>query len=158
MDQSLENKLIVFGINDNEYAISVQYVGAIEVVLPITRVPNAPDHVKGVINLRGVVTPVIDLKSKFHGQTTDLTDHTRIIVVHKEDTTIGLLVDCANDVIDIQAEQIRQQPETVETEIIDYISGVVKIDNRLLIMLDIEHIMTDRTESSLVRPNQEGTL
>lgn len=158
MDQSLENKLIVFGINDNEYAISVQYVGAIEVVLPITRVPNAPDHVKGVINLRGVVTPVIDLKSKFHGQTTDLTDHTRIIVVHKEDTTIGLLVDCANDVIDIQAEQIRQQPETVESEIIDYISGVVKIDNRLLIMLDIEHIMTDRTESSLVRPNQEGTL
>lgn|SRR5690625_1099605 len=158
MDQSLENKLIVFGINDNEYAISVQYVGAIEVVLPITRVPNAPDHVKGVINLRGVVTPVIDLKSKFHGQPTDLTDHTRIIVVHKEDTTIGLLVDCANDVIDIQAEQIRQQPETVETEIIDYISGVVKIDNRLLIMLDIEHIMTDRIESSLVRPNQEGTL
>lgn len=141
MEQSLDNKLIVFEINDNEYAISVQYVSAIEIVLPITRVPNAPRYVKGVINLRGVVTPVIDLKEKFHGRQTEFTDHTRIIVVYKEAVTVGFIVDGANDVIDIQAEQMEQPPETVDSEVVDYIEGVVKAQDRLFILLDMEQII-----------------
>lgn len=158
MEQSLENKLIVFGINDNEYAISVRYVGAIEVVLPITRVPNAPDHVKGVINLRGVVTPVIDLKEKFHGEKTAFTDHTRIIVVYKDDVTVGILVDRANDVIDIQAEQIKQQPETVESELVEYIDGVVKVEDRLFILLDVEQIIEERDDRAKEKTSHEGSL
>lgn len=63
-NELLENKIIVYQIEDEEYAISVQHVGSIERVLPITRVPGTPDYVKGVINLRGVVTPVVDLKKR----------------------------------------------------------------------------------------------
>ena len=71
-----ENKLIVFQLENEEYALSVQHVGSIERLLPITRVPSTPPFVKGVINLRGVVTPVIDLKKRFHGVDTEFTNQT----------------------------------------------------------------------------------
>lgn len=137
----LENKLIVFLINQNEYAITVDQVGSIERVLPITRVPSAPKYVKGVINLRGVITPVIDLKAKLHGKSTEFTDQTRILIVHIETITIGLIVDGASDVIDIQTEQVVAPPETVHTDVLDFIEGVIKLPERLLILLDITRLL-----------------
>src|SRR5690625_2751986 len=98
----LENKLIVFQLANEEYAISVQSVGSIERILPITRVPSTPSFVKGVINLRGVVTPVIDLKEKLKQTHTEFTEQTRIIIVHIDEITVGFIVDSANDVIDIK--------------------------------------------------------
>lgn len=143
MQELLENKLIVFLINDNEYAISVERVGSIERVLSITRVPSAPKFVKGVINLRGVITPVIDLKAKLHNKPTEFTEQTRILIVHLETITIGLIVDGANDVVDIEASLVKPPPETVDTDIIDYIQGVIKLPNRLLTLLNINRLLYD---------------
>ena len=140
-NELLENKIIVYRIEDEEYAISVQYVGSIERVLPITRVPRTPDFVKGVINLRGVVTPVIDLKKRFYNIETKFTEQTRIIIVSSGDVTIGLIVDSANDVIDIQPDQIEPAPESIGSRVVDYISGVIKLDNRLFILLDLEKVL-----------------
>src|SRR5690625_1913906 len=78
MQPLLENKLIAFLVNQNEYAISVDEVGSIERVLPITRVPSAPKYVKGVINLRGIITPVIDLKKKLHNESTKRSEERRV--------------------------------------------------------------------------------
>ena len=139
--ETLENKLIVFTVNENEYAISVDQVGSIERVLSITRVPSAPPHVKGVINLRGVITPVIDLKSKLHNETTEYTEQTRILIVHLETITIGLLVDGASDVVDIQRDQVEAPPETVHSNLLDYINGVVRLPKRLLTLLDINRLL-----------------
>src|SRR5690625_6530079 len=87
----LDNKIIIYQIESEEYAVSVQHVGSIERVLPITRVPNTPKFVKGVINLRGIVTPVIDLKERFYQKETEFTDKTRIIIVTMEDINVGLI-------------------------------------------------------------------
>ncbi len=143
MQPLLENKLIAFLVNQNEYAISVDEVGSIERVLPITRVPSAPKYVKGVINLRGIITPVIDLKKKLHNKSTKFTDQTRILIVHIESLTVGLIVEGANDVIDIQTEQIETPPETVESDVLDYIEGVIKLPKRLLILLDMAYLLND---------------
>lgn len=145
----LENKLIVFRLENEEYALSVQNVGSIERLLPITRVPSTPPFVKGVINLRGVVTPVIDLKRRFHQVDTEFTNQTRIIIINIEDITVGIIVDSANDVVDIDESQIEPPPEVVGMVEVDYITGVVKLDNRLLILLDLEKILSKEELSEL---------
>ncbi|MEI3604618.1 chemotaxis protein CheW [Pseudogracilibacillus sp. SE30717A] len=137
----LENKVIVYQLEEEEYALLVQHVGAIEKVLPITRVPNMPEFVKGVINLRGIVTPVIDLKERFYHKSTEFTEQTRIIIVSLEDITVGLIVDSANDVIDIQPDHIEPSPEAIGSVVVDYISGVIKLDERLLILLDLQKVL-----------------
>jgi len=137
----LDNKVIVFELDHEEYALPVQSIGSIERILPITRVPTTPSFVKGVINLRGVVTPVIDLKEKLRDGTTEFDEQTRIIIVTVNDLTVGFIVDSANDVIDIDAEQIEPPPETIGTEGKEFIKGVVKMERRLFILLDLEKIL-----------------
>lgn len=139
---SLDKKVIVFQLNDEEYAVSVKQVGSIERVEPITRVPQTEDFVKGVINLRGVVTPIIDLRIRFGIEPIEFQDSTRIIIVYINDIEVGLIVDAANDVIDIPESSIEPAPEVVGSVDVDYIEGVAKLENRLLILLDLQKVLT----------------
>ncbi|MEC5422672.1 chemotaxis protein CheW [Virgibacillus sp. C22-A2] len=135
-------KVIVFQLKDEEYAVSVQEVGSIERIQSITRVPQTDDFVKGVINLRGVVTPIIDLRVRFNIEETEFTESTRIIIVYLEEMEVGLIVDSANDVIDIPENAIEPAPEVIGTVHVDYIEGVAKLDNRLLILLNLQKVLT----------------
>lgn len=136
-------KVIVFQLGDEEYAVSVQQVGSIERMIPITRVPQTADFVKGVINLRGVVTPVIDLRLRFGMEKTAYNDSTRIIIVFVDEMEVGLIVDAANDVIDIPESEIEPTPEVIGTVEAKYIDGVAKLDNRLLILLNMQKVLTE---------------
>src|SRR5699024_7786970 len=104
---------------------------------------SAPKSVKGVINLRGVITPVIDLKEKLYRQPTEFTEQTRILIVHLESITIGIIVDGASDEVDVDTNQVKSPPETVGTELIDYIQAVIKLQNRLLRSLNINRPLYD---------------
>lgn len=134
-------KVIVFQLKQKEYAIPVHQIQSIEKVLHITRVPNTVHYVKGVINLRGVVTPIIDLRARFEIEEEPYTESTRIIIVVLEDLEVGFIVDAANDVIDIPSHHIEPQPDVVGTEEAEFITGVAKIDKRLLIIIDLEKIL-----------------
>lgn len=134
-------KVIVFQLKQKEYAIPVHQIQSIEKVLHITRVPNAVPYVKGVINLRGVVTPIIDLRTRFELEEEEYTESTRIIIVVLGDLEVGFIVDAANDVLDIPSHQIEPQPGVVGTEEAEFITGVAKIDKRLLIIVDLEKIL-----------------
>src|SRR5699024_11316826 len=90
-------------------------------------VPSTEPFIKGVLNLRGVVTPVVDLKQKFHQQDTIYTNQTRIIVIHLDDLSVGLIVEAANDVIDIDYEELKPPPEVVCSKVDDFINGVILI-------------------------------
>src|SRR5699024_772794 len=107
----------------------------------ITRFPSTEPFIKGVLNLRSVVTPVADLKQKFHQQDTIYTNQTRIIVIHLADMSLDLIVEDANDVIDIDNEQVKPPPEVVGSKVDDFINGVIKIDKCLLIILDINKVL-----------------
>ena len=97
-------KVIIFELMDKEYAIEVDVVQSIERVISMTRVPKTPPYVKGVINLRGVVTPIVDLRVRFGLEPKEMDNSTRIIIVSLEDYDVGLIVDAANDVMDIPTQ------------------------------------------------------
>ncbi|MGD6849777.1 chemotaxis protein CheW [Rossellomorea aquimaris] len=142
VSETLEDlKLIVFQLVDKEYAIPVDQVRSIEKLEHITRVPRTPSYVKGVINLRGVVTPIIDLRSRFELSSSEPTESTRVIIVGLEDKEVGLIVDAANDVLDVEREMIEPSPEVVGIVEAEYIGGVVKQNKRLLILLHLDKIL-----------------
>lgn len=134
-------KAIVFELKGKEYAIEIDVVQSIERVMSITRVPNTPSYVRGVINLRGVVTPIVDLRERFGLETEEMDDRTRIIIVSLEEYDVGLVVDSANDVIDIPVGSIEPQPEVVGTVESEFIGGVAKIGGRLFVMLELTKVL-----------------
>jgi len=134
-------KVVVFQLADKEYVIPVSQVQGIEKLIHITRVPKTPSYVKGVINLRGVVTPIIDLKSRFGLGESSLDDSSRIIIITQDDLEVGIIVDSANDVLDIPTDVIEPQPEVVGGLESDFIAGVAKIDRRLLILLNLDLVL-----------------
>ncbi|WP_340373193.1 chemotaxis protein CheW [Peribacillus sp. FSL E2-0218] len=147
---SQEMKVIVFKIKDKEYAIPVDKVSGIEKLLHITRVPKAVQFVKGVINLRGVITPIIDLRVRFGFEEVEYDDSTRVIIVMLDDMEVGLIVDSANDVLDIPVSSIEPQPEVVGHSASEYISGVAKIEKRLLVLINLEKALSlEVTENML---------
>lgn len=137
-----EIKVIVFSLSDEEYGVEVGQVRTIERMMPMTRVPKTPPFVKGVINLRGVVVPVIDLRARFSLPEIEYTDNTRIIIVMVNDMEVGLIVDQASDVIDVNLEQIEDPPEVVGGIKAKYLRGVAKLeDERLLILLNLPEVL-----------------
>ncbi|QMV40148.1 chemotaxis protein CheW [Cohnella cholangitidis] len=137
-----ELKVIVFTLAQEEYGIEVDKVRTIERMVPITRVPKTPEFVKGVINLRGIVIPVIDLRGRFGLAETDYTENSRIIIVAANDLEVGFIVDSANDVMDVMSDTIENPPEVLGGVKAKYISGVAKIgDSRLLILLNLVEVL-----------------
>ncbi|AKG35205.1 chemotaxis protein CheW [Paenibacillus durus] len=135
-------KVIVFKLATEEYGIEVDKVQTIERLMPITRVPKTYNFIKGVINLRGVVIPVIDLRGRFGLDEAEHTDQTRIIIVVVNEMEVGFVVDSANDVIDLNRESIDTPPEVVGGIKAKYLDGVAKIgEERLLIMLNLSEVL-----------------
>ncbi|WEK56169.1 MAG: chemotaxis protein CheW [Candidatus Cohnella colombiensis] len=137
-----EMKVIVFTLGKEEYGIEVDKVRTIERLTSITRVPKTPEFVKGVINLRGVVIPVIDLRGRFGLPESDLGENARIIIVAANDLEVGFIVDSANDVIDVMSDTIESPPEVVGGIRAKYLSGVAKVsETRLLILLNLSEVL-----------------
>ncbi|UTR15077.1 chemotaxis protein CheW [Salipaludibacillus sp. LMS25] len=134
-------KVIVFQLKDEEYGVEVEQVRSIERVQYITRVPSTPDFVEGVINLRGVVTPIIDLRKRFNIEGINHSETTRVIIVTVGNMEVGLVVDAANDVIDIPKSAVEPPPEVVGGLEAEYIRGVAKLEKRLLILLNLDKVL-----------------
>src|SRR5690554_2800288 len=137
-----ELKVIVFTLGDESYGVEVDKVRTIERMMPMTRVPKTPPFVKGVINLRGVVVPVIDLRGRFGIEETQHTENTRNIIVNVNDIEVGLIVDSASDVINLDSDLIEDPPEVVGGIKAKYLQGVAKLENNeLLIMLNLTEVL-----------------
>ncbi|ARK31538.1 Chemotaxis protein CheW [Halalkalibacter krulwichiae] len=136
-----EMKVIIFQLKDEEYAIEVDYIQSIERMQPVTRIPRTFPFVTGVMNLRGVITPIIDLRKRFGIEEKEIDDATRILVISKGQLEMGMIVDGANDVIDIPIEKIEPPPEVIGGKEIDYLRGVVKLQNRLFTLLDLDKVI-----------------
>lgn len=138
-----ELKVIVFQLKDEEYAIEVDYIQSIERMQPVTRIPRTYPFVTGVMNLRGVITPIINLRKRFGIEEKEFDEATRILVISKDQLEIGVIVDGANDVIDIPVEKIEPPPEIIGGVEVDYLRGVVKLDNRLFTLLNLEKVILE---------------
>ncbi|NRD79372.1 purine-binding chemotaxis protein CheW [Bacillus sp. BRMEA1] len=132
-------KIVAFKIGEEEYGLDLNQVQSIERIQHITRVPNAPEFVKGVINLRGNVTPIIDLPSKLNLGEAQYTDSTRVIITRFEEMELGWIVDETNDVIDISPDIIEPASSNVFDS--EYFSEIAKYDGRLISLLKLEELM-----------------
>ncbi|NDI33368.1 chemotaxis protein CheW [Chengkuizengella sediminis] len=135
-------KFIMFSLGHESYGVEVDHVNTIERMMPITRVPKTPDFVKGVINLRGTVIPIIDLRGRFGLEETEYTEQTRIIIVSIKDIEVGLIVAEANDVFDIDSASIEPAPEIVGGIKAKYLQGIAKLDQqRVLVLLNLSEVL-----------------
>lgn len=134
-------QLVVFRLGQEEYGVSILQVQEIKRMTDITRVPHTPDYITGVINLRGSVLPVIDLKKRLGLQPQPFTDDTRIIIVKVEDLSAGMIVDAVSEVLTIGRDNIEPPQTAIGAVDASYLSGVGKLDNRLLILLNLDAII-----------------
>ncbi|MCE5303874.1 MAG: chemotaxis protein CheW [Planctomycetaceae bacterium] len=134
-------QLVGFRLGSEEYGIEITKVQEIILLGEITSVPQAPDFVKGLINLRSTVIPVIDLRLRLGMSEQPPTEETRIMVVHVHEKTLGLVVDAVSEVLRATSEQIVPPPSAVTHSGREPVSGLVKLDDRLLILLDVDRLL-----------------
>nr|WP_321498682.1 chemotaxis protein CheW [uncultured Methanolobus sp.] len=138
------HQLVIFNLGVEEFGVNIMQVQEIIRMPDITRIPRSPDYIKGVINLRGKIIVVMDLDRRFGMKETEMTDESRIVVVDIEGTIIGLVVDSVSEVIRLKGSNIEHTPEIITQKInADYLKGVGKMEDRLLILLNLENIITE---------------
>jgi purine-binding chemotaxis protein CheW len=133
-------QLVSFKLGKELYGIEITKVREIILITEITRIPETPVFLKGLINLRSTVIPVIDLRVRFGLPEAELSDESRIMVIQACGRTIGIMVDAVSEVLRVKHDQIAPPPPTVAGLGRDYLNGLVKLDDRLLILLDIDKI------------------
>lgn len=134
-------KFVIFKMDEEYYGIDIANVKSIERIQYFARVPNAPKYVKGVINLRGEVVPVLDLRLRFDLAPREVDSNSRIIIVFVNDLEIGLLVDSSSEVIEISSEDIDSPPMVKASVTEGFIKGIGKKDGMIIILLDIEKVI-----------------
>ena len=144
--RSLEGKYLTFDLAGEQYGIGILKVREIIGTMPITPVPRTPGFIKGVINLRGKVIPVVDLRAKFGMEPAEYTDKTCIIVVEIKGAqgliTMGIVVDSVSEVLNIKADRISETPSFGTTVDTDFILGIAKMGDGVKILLDIDKIFS----------------
>ncbi len=135
-------QLVTFSTGDEEFGVDILRVQEIIRTMAITKVPKAPEFVEGVINLRGKVIPIIDLRRRFGLQPKTHDKHTRIIVIEINTMIVGFVVDSVSEVLRIPASTVEPPPPVVAGLESEYISGVGKLEDRLLILLDLDRLLS----------------
>ncbi len=141
-----EIQIVAFKLKREEYGMSILNVEEIKRLTDITRVPFTPPFIKGVMNLRGSVLPVIDLKNRIGLPDAEYTDATRIIVVKLDDITVGMIVDAVTEVLTIKESHITNSKQIatnadVHNEANKFINGIGNLNNRLIILLNLDEIL-----------------
>ncbi|MDR3592702.1 MAG: chemotaxis protein CheW [Negativicutes bacterium] len=149
-----ELQLVVFRLAKEEYGLPITKVQEINRLVPITKLPQTPSFMEGIINLRGRIIPIIDLRKRFGLAVSEHNDDNRIIIVEVKGQTVGIIVDAVNEVVRLLQSSIEPPPPSF---VLDgqYIHGVGKMENRLLILLNIDSILTSQEEIILKQINKD---
>jgi purine-binding chemotaxis protein CheW len=137
------NQYLTFSLGQEEYGIEILKVQEIKGYSAITYIPNAPAHIKGVMNLRGTVIPVVDLRAKFSMPAVEYTKFTVIIVLTVGEKILGLVVDAVSDVLNIAPDEVRPAPDFGARVDTRFISGVATLNDKLAVLLDIHKLLSD---------------
>lgn len=138
-----EEQLVVLRLGDESYGVSIDVVNTIIRLADITAVPHAASHVAGVINLRGVIVPVVDLRRRFGLPAIDATKASRVVVVEKGGALIGMIVDAVTETLRLPMGQIEPLSPLVQSVDAQYLRGVGKIGDRLIILLALEQVLAN---------------
>ena len=147
--QQNELQLVVFDLTDEGYGVDISAVREIICLQEITQVPRTPEFVEGVINLRGKVIPVIDLRKRFGLTVEDESQDNRIVVVDIGGQDIGVIVDAVAEVLRIPANSVEPPASVITTADSDYLLGIAKLDSRLIILLDLRKVLSEDEHGAL---------
>jgi purine-binding chemotaxis protein CheW len=153
-EEETEIQLVVFRLGMEEYGVPITQVKEIIHFSKPTRIPRAPNFIEGVINLRGKIIPVLDLNKRFGLETTDYGDQARIVVVEINEHTVGVIVDEVSEVLRLSTNNIEPPPAIIAGITANYLHGVGKLDDRLLILLDLNKILTVDEQKELKQVNK----
>jgi purine-binding chemotaxis protein CheW len=135
-------EFLAFTLGQEEYGIDIQKVQELRSYDTVTRIANAPKHIKGVANLRGIIVPIIDMRIKFNLGAPTYDQFTVVIILNIAQRVMGMVVDSVSDVITLSPEQIRPAPEMGSVLDTDYLIGLGTLDERMLILVDIDRLMS----------------
>ncbi len=136
-------KFLTFSLDGETFGIEIRYVTEIIGIQAITVIPEVPDYIKGIINLRGKVIPVIDVRLKFGKEEIEYNERTCIIVIDINDISVGLIVDFVDEVLNISDENIAEAPKSKTGFTNKYIKGIGKVDDKVQLLLDCEKLLKD---------------
>ena len=137
-------ELLTFTLGSEEYGIDILKVQEIRGYDAVTKIANAPEFIKGVINLRGIIVPIVDMRIKFNLGKVEYDQFTVVIILNVASRVVGIVVDGVSDVITLTSEQLKAAPEFSSTLDTQYITGLGTVDERMIIVVDIERLMTSR--------------
>jgi len=144
-----ELQFVVFRLGKEEYGVNIMQVKEIVTYKEPTKVPNTPDFIEGIINLRGQIIPIVSLKKRFNISGELINDETRIIVMNLDSKQVGFIVDAASEVRTISEEDIENAPDIVAGIERKYITGIGKIGEKILILLDLDKLFSKEEKESL---------
>lgn len=156
-----KGKYVTFQSGNEFYGLKIQYVSEIIVYQEITEIPESPDYVKGLINLRGKIIPVVDVRLRFRQEPTPYTDRTCIIVIQVDDYVVGLIVEKIAEVVEIQDENILPSPSIGKNDASNknkFVSGIGKVGNDVKLLLDPERLLRDEDVALVEHLNDEENL
>ncbi len=135
-------QMVVFSIGKELYGVGIDAVHEIVRVPDITEVPDAPVFLEGVINLRGKIVPVVDLRKRMKLDGKEKTKSSRVLITENDSRLVGLLVDAVSEVLKIPPESVEAPPEMISSIGVQYITGVAKVEGRLIILLDLKKVLS----------------
>jgi purine-binding chemotaxis protein CheW len=135
-------EFLSFTLGQEEYGIDIQKVQELRGYDAVTRIANAPEHIKGVVNLRGIIVPIIDMRIKFNLGTPVYDQFTVVIILNIAHRVMGMVVDSVSDVITLKAEQIKPAPTMGSALDTEYLMGLGTIEERMLILIDLDRLMS----------------
>ena len=141
---AMPNEFLTFTLGQEEYGVDILKVQEIRGYDTVTRIQEAPEFIKGVINLRGTIVPVVDMRLKFRLATAEYNEFTVMIILNVARRVVGMVVDGVSDVMQLSAEQIRPAPEFGSSVNTRFITGIGALDQRMLILIDIEKLMSSQ--------------
>lgn len=142
-EDTQKGRFLTFSLDKESYGIEIKYVTEIIGIQEITQIPELEEYVKGIINLRGKIIPVMDIRIRFKKEAKEYNDRTCVIVVDIKDISIGIIVDCVSEVITIPEQDIVEPPQMNKSYNNKYIKSIGKVGNDVKLLLDCEKLLTD---------------
>lgn len=141
LDSKIDDLYMVFVINNQKYALSSKYITEIIEILPITKVPFLPEYMKGIINLRSTIIPVMDARMRFGMEPIEYSERTCIVIIENEANKIGLIVDAVNEVLTIPPKQIMESTKEKNDLKESFVNGISQINNDIQLILDCDSLV-----------------
>lgn len=138
----MEHQLVILELENESYGVNIAAVESIIKMQSITKIPHAPSFVEGIINLRGKILPIIDLRKRFDLESKNVSNDGRIVVVSIDKSEVGMIVDGVSEVMTVTDQEIEPPPQMVTSIKSEFISGIAKSDDRLVILLDLNVLLS----------------